>query len=152
MKRTHKKIFGLFGFIVVATVTVFAAFLPSPETLAADSSSFADDISLRVVSTAPSIDVDGIEQDSVSPDGRRTVTIPYSGVESIVVKIKYTDEEGNEYVTTLPTKYVDYETGTATLTFDTLTGNYDLDGVTGGMVASAMVIMKLKLKDILEIH
>ncbi len=135
MKRTHKKIFGLFGLILVAAVTIFAAFLPSPKTLAADSGSFTDEISVRVTGSTPSIDVDGIEQDSVSPDGRRTATIPYSGVESIVVKIIYTDEDGNEYVTTLPTKYVDYATGTATLTFDTLTGDYDLDGVTGGMVA-----------------
>ena len=135
MKRTHKKVFGLFGLVLVAIVTVFAAFLPSPGTLAADSGSFTDNISVRVTGAAPSIDVDGIEQDSVSPDGRRTATIPYSGVESIVVKIKYTDESGNEHVTTLPRKYVNYETGTATLDFDTLTGEYYLDGEGGSMVA-----------------
>ena len=135
MKRTHKKIFGLFGLVLVAAVTVFAAFLPSPRTLAADSGSFTDNISVRVTGAAPSIDLDGIEQDSVSPNGRRTATIPYSGVESIVVRIIYTDADGNEHVTTLPTKYVNYETGTATLNFDTLTGEYDLDGVTGPMVA-----------------
>ena len=136
MKRKHKKIFGLFGLVLVAAVTAVAAFLPVPETLAADQGSFTDNISVRVISSAPNIgDIDGIEDGTVSIDGRHTVTIPYAGVESITVKIIYTDPDGNVVTTTLPTKIVDYEDGIATLTFDTLNGDYDLDGVTGMMDA-----------------
>ena len=131
MKRTHKKIFGLFGLVMVAIVTIFAAFLPSPGTLAADSTHVTDNISVEVVRNNPTIDIRGIQNDSVSPDGRHTATISYREVESITVKFTYTDPDGNVHVTTLPTKMIENVEGEIILSFNTLTGECNFDGVPG---------------------
>ena len=59
MKKTHKKILGLFGLVLVVAVTVFAAFLPAPKTQAVDTTTVTDTISVRVVGSTPVVNLSG---------------------------------------------------------------------------------------------
>lgn len=108
MKKTHKKVFGLLGLALVVSMTAVAALIPAPETSAATSTSFTDNISVRVIDSVPSINV-------VSPASGEEVTsrdnpivIDYTNLKRYTVTITYTDEDGNEHteviddVTTTP--------------------------------------------------
>lgn len=124
MKKTHKKVFGLFGLVIVAAVTVFAAFLPSPGTRATTTAAVVDTIKVRVVGDTPSIDLDGITPGAVLPDGTQTITIPYENVENVKIDVQYTDVNGNVYNFNLIDAPVNYATGELTATINFLTGEY----------------------------
>ena len=122
MKKTHKKVFGLFGLVIVAAVTIFAAFLPSPTK--AVTTTVTDTIKVRVVGSTPAISADGIESGEVLADGTQTITIPYENLENVKIDVKYVDANGNEYNFNLLDVPVNYAAGEMSLTINFLTGEY----------------------------
>lgn len=54
MRKTQKKILGLFGLFLVAAMTVFAASLPSPNALA-ETTGVVDTIVIRVIGDSPNV-------------------------------------------------------------------------------------------------
>lgn len=117
MKKTQKKILGLFGLLLVAITTVFAATLPSPGALAV-TSSVTDTIVVRVVGSNPRVEITNPKngQSFVSPD--QTVSFIYEVVNNVVIKIDYTDQDGNLHTYTLDTINADYAPGSGEITID----------------------------------
>ena len=125
MKKTRKKIIGLFGLAFVVAMTIFAAILPTPETKATIPPSTTDTISVRVVGEAPNVEVTGIEQDGVVVTPEQTITTTYENIEKLHLDIKYTDADGVQHEETLLDDVpVDYIAGVSDFVIDFTTGEY----------------------------
>ena len=109
MKRTQKKLLGLFGLSLVVATTAFAACLPGPEASAAGS--VTDTVTVRVVGRSPNVEVAGIESGSIITDGGQTINITYEVVDELKVVLKYTDKDGNVQEINLWDDYYDYQPG-----------------------------------------
>lgn len=96
MRKTQKKLLGLFGLLVVVAMTVFAAYLPGPEASAVETT-VTDTIKVRVVGTDPLVEVTGMPSGSVVTSFNQSFGVEYENVETISATIKYTDEKGNVY-------------------------------------------------------
>ena len=116
MKRTQKKILGLFGLLLVAITTIFAATIPSPGTMAI--STVTDSIVVRVVGSSPKVEITNPKngQSFISPD--QTISFIYEVVDKAIIKIDYTDQDGVLHTYTLDTIDADYEPGTGNITID----------------------------------
>ncbi|MBR2767046.1 hypothetical protein IKD67_03125 [Candidatus Saccharibacteria bacterium] len=125
MKKTHKKIFGLFGLALVVAVTVFAAFLPGPETKAT-TDSVVDNLSVRVVGATPSINISGITPGSEVVSGSQEINITYENIDKLIATITYTDADGNVHEQSLMNGIppVDYIAGVSDVSINLLTGEY----------------------------
>lgn len=145
MKKTHKKIFGLFGLVLVVAVTIFAAFLPAPKTQAADTTPVTDTISVRVVGSTPVVNLSGIAPGAVVTSGSQEVSITYENIENLLAVLKFTDVNGNVYEKTLidssiGDKPVSYVAGTSDISLDLANGTYSYTYqyyVDGGGTATA---------------
>ena len=141
MKKTHKKILGLFGLVLVVAVTVFAAFLPAPKTQAADTTTVTDTISVRVVGSTPVVNLSGITPGAVVTSGSQEVDITYENIEKLLATLKYTDVNGN--VTEqklLDNVFVGYIAGVSDISLDLANGTYSYTYqyyVDGGGTATA---------------
>ena len=126
MKKTHKKIFGLFGLVLVIAVTIFAAFLPTPKTKAIEP--MVDNLSLRVVGSAPLINITGIVSGDDVVSASQGINITYENIDELTAKLKYTDEDGNVYEKNLidgaPTGYI---AGVSNISVNLQTGEYSYD-------------------------
>lgn len=125
MKRTHKKVLGLFCLGLVAVMTIFAALLPVPETQA--TASVTDTIQVRVVGSVPDVNMSGIENDSEFTNGKHSITVTYEEVSDLDIKLKYTGADGIEHEMSLlegEDGHVDYYAGEVTINFDFLKGEY----------------------------
>ena len=116
MKKTHKKVFGLLGLVLVAAMTIAAAFMPTPGASAATSTSFSDNISVRVIDEVPSVTI-------VSPtSGEEVISrddpiqVSYTNLSHYTVTITYTDESGVEHTEVL--EDVDPTESSGDLTYD----------------------------------
>lgn len=86
MKKTQKKVLGLFGLGLVVATTVFAATLPGPEAQA--TSSITDTIIVRVIGEGPEVNVDGTEDETfINPE--KSFPYDYAGVDSVVIKLEF---------------------------------------------------------------
>lgn len=112
MKRHTKKILGAFGLVAVVGITAFAAFLPAPETNAATSSSFTDNVSVRVVGSAVNVDISGITSGEVIITPTQTFTVSYENVETVTVEMDHTSFDGTTTHYILDTIDADYAPGT----------------------------------------
>lgn len=92
MKRAQKKVFGLFGLVLVAAMTVFAATLPTPEASAV--STMTDTIVVRVVGDKPEVNIT-TPGDRVYTRPNQTVSLTYENVGSLTVRLKFVDKDGN---------------------------------------------------------
>ena len=140
MKKTHKKIFGLFGLVLVAVVTIFAAFLPVPRTQAAINQ-VVDTISVRVVGTTPAVNISGITSESAVTSGGQEVSITYENIEKLLANLKYTDVNGNVFEQNLlDNVYVGYIASVSNISLDLWNGTYTYEYeyyVDGGGTATA---------------
>ena len=124
MKKTKKKILGLLGLLLVAAITVFAAFLPKPEAIA--TGSVTDTLQIRVVGDKPNVDiVSDLKTDETVTTPKHDVTINYENLNHIVATLVYTDKDGNKHTTNLLDEDLDYEAGSRAFSFDFLEGDYD---------------------------
>ena len=112
MKRTHKKIFGFCGLLLVAAMTVFAAFLPGPETQAADTTSVTDTIQVRVVGAVPKVDITGIDNREVITSPHQFFTMDYENSHTVILTLRHTDLDGNVQEYELDRIDADYNPGT----------------------------------------
>ena len=141
MKKTHKKIFGLFGLVLVVAVTIFAAFLPAPKTQAADTTPVTDTISVRVVGSTPVVNLSGITPGAVVTSGSQEVDITYENIEKLLATLKFTDVNGN--VTEqklLDNVFVGYIASVSDISLDLANGTYSYTYqyyVDGGGTATA---------------
>ncbi len=110
MRKTQKKVFGLFGLILVAAMTVFAASLPSPS-VAANSSGVVDTVIIRVVGEQPNVYFVDPTDGSSFINANQTVDFNYENISTAVISLTYDDG-----------------TTTQTYTLDTI----DTTGQTGG--------------------
>ena len=94
-------------------MTTIAATMPAPGVSAIDTVSVPDVISVRVVSDTPDVSVDGLEDGSESVSPILDFDVNYSaGVDTVVVKIIYTDEDGETHEKTIDAFAPDYTSGT----------------------------------------
>lgn len=96
MKKTQKKILGLLGLTAVGVTTFIAATLPGPE--ASATSSITDTITVRVVSSAPNVDVVEPKDGEVTSDAIQTLKIDHENVKTITIKMVIVgkDKDGND--------------------------------------------------------
>ena len=124
MKKTHKKIFGLFGLVLVAAVTIFAAFLPVPKTQATVNQ-VVDTLTVRVVGTTPAVSLSGITSGSAVTSGSQEVGITYENIEKLLATLKYTDVNGNVFEQNLLDNVpVSYVAGVSDISLDLWNGTY----------------------------
>lgn len=143
MKKTQKRVFGLFGLVFVIAVTIFAAFLPVPKTQAADQTT--DTLTVRVVGSTPAVNISGIASGSVLTSASQEVSIDYENIENLLAVLKFTDVNGNVYEQTIidssvGDKPVSYVAGTSDVSFNLITGEYSYSYqyyVDGGGTATA---------------
>lgn len=128
MKRTHKKVLGFFGLLLVAAMTVFAVFLPAPDTQAADVNSVTDTIKVRVVSQSAAINISGIAPGSNITSSSQNLEISYENIETLTSTITFTGVDGVTHdempFLNLP---VDYVTGVSNIKINFKTGAYTYD-------------------------
>ena len=93
MKKTHKKAIGVFGLVLVAAMTFVAAGIKTPGASAVGASA-TDTITVRVIGDVPKVNFDnpGEKVDTVDPN--QSFKIDYENVESIEVKLDYTNSAG----------------------------------------------------------
>ena len=93
MKKTHKKAIGVFGLVLVAAMTFVAAGIKTPGASAVGASA-TDTITVRVIGDVPKVNFDdpGEKVDTVDPN--QSFKIDYENVESIEVKLDYTNTAG----------------------------------------------------------
>jgi len=105
MKEHTKKAFGLFGLMLVAITTVFAATLPVPQAIAATSA--ADTIVVRVTGTTPHVEFTGVINDSVFIEPEQAFSYIYDNIDTAVITLEYKDLSGNIHDYTLDTVNTD---------------------------------------------
>lgn len=93
MKKTHKKILGFLGILVVVAITAFAITLPATEAQA--TSSVTDTITVRVVENSPNVDILGINNGEIITSPFQTFTGAYSNVDKTTVRLTYEDMHGS---------------------------------------------------------
>lgn len=119
MKKTHKRVLGFFGILVVTTITAVAAFLPVPTTQAADATKVVDQITVRVVGTEVVATITSPENGSKFITPSQTVAYEYANAKTITLTLEYTNASGATTTYTLiDAEDVDYEAGSGTIDLD----------------------------------
>ena len=114
MKKTQKKVFGLFGLLLVIITTIFAAFMPGPETLA--SPSMTNSIVVRVVGNRPNVDLIGpAESGSIFVSPNLDFSYNYEETETVIITLEYTDINGITHNFILDTIDTGYSPGSGSL-------------------------------------
>ncbi len=99
MKKTPKKVLGFLGLVLVATMTIFAAFLPYPDALAV--SSVTDTIVVRVLSGSPDVNINSPDSGSVFVNPNQTITFDFSKANDVLVTMEKEAPSGSPQVYTL---------------------------------------------------
>lgn len=116
MKKTPKKVLGCFGLVLVATMTIFAAFLPYPEALAV--SSVTDTIVVRVLAGSPDVNINSPASGSIFVNPNQTVTFDYSKATDVLVTMEKEMPSGTPQVYTLFSGHPDQEPGNGSVNLD----------------------------------
>lgn len=122
MKKTHKKILGLFGLVFVVAMTVFATFLPSPGASAL--STMTDHITVVVLGDEPTASIDNPDSGDkfLTPD--QVIEINYGNIKSYRVVLTYTDENGVETTATIIENNTPAEHGPDSYNFRSIAETY----------------------------
>lgn len=93
MRKTQKKVLGLFGLSIVAAVTAVAIITPGPKTSAI--STMTDRIVVRVIGAGPNVDLSGVTNGAtyVHPGA---ITVDYENISSATVTVEYTNIDGEK--------------------------------------------------------
>ena len=97
MKKTRKKLIGLFGLAFVIAMTIFASFLPGP--VASAISTLTDQITVVVVNPeeAPSASIGSPSSGDKFLTPEQEIEIDYVNIKNYKIVLIYTDEEGVEH-------------------------------------------------------
>lgn len=93
MKRTQKRIFGVFGLFIVAIMTILAAMVPSPE--ASANSSVTDVIRIRVVGSVVSAKFTKPSENIIITDDEVNYAFNYENADEVKLSLSYTDKNGD---------------------------------------------------------
>lgn len=99
MKKTQKKIFGLFGLALVVAMTIFAASLPGPRVAAQSASGLIDTIVVRVIGDGPHVYFTDSIDGSSFVGSKQTVTFNYENIQTAVVTLTYNGKDGPQTYT-----------------------------------------------------
>ena len=110
MKRTHKKVAGFLGLLVVVAITAIAAFLPTPKTQAAVTT-VTDTLTVRVVNNTPNVDIVGIDSGEIIVVPRQSFVAQWQNAQTVTVKMTHTDLDGNSREYLLDTIDADFYDG-----------------------------------------
>ena len=91
MKKTQKKILGVFGLSVVAATTIYAATLPAPEAHAATTA--VDTLRVQVINGVPFVELTTNEP-NVTTDPNYTFKVSYNSVSLVKLRLEYTANNG----------------------------------------------------------
>lgn len=117
MKKTQKRAFGLLGLLLVFVITIFAATIPEPK--ASATSSMTDTITVRVVSGNPYVEITSPANGSVFVSPSHDFTFVYSAIDTGVIKLEYTDADGNPQEDILKNIVaIDHDTGHTVVNLD----------------------------------
>lgn len=97
MKKTQKRILGLFSLFLVAAITSFAASLPMPEAQAAPTTSVTDQITLRVLSTHTDVEITEPKGDPTFIHDNVKIAYNYENARTITISGEYTDASGTTH-------------------------------------------------------
>lgn len=122
MRTQTKKAFGLFGLLLVAAMTVFAATLPVPEATAV--STVTDTIVVRVIGETPHVEFTGVSSDETFTTPNQTFSYIYDNTKTVTITLEYTDLDGNTHEYILETIDADYNVGSGTLDLNLAGPNY----------------------------
>ena len=159
MRKTHKRILGLSGLVVVFAMTIYAAWLPGPDAMAAGS--VTDTITVRVVSAGPNIDVTAPESGFTTTDSIKEITYNYENVNTVTVTVTVTGIDGSTNVYILETFTPGDSVGTRTVSLDmkdprfgfgeyvvTVTGaNTDTGGEDGDSISFTHIPVTTEIKE-----
>ncbi|MBQ2660748.1 hypothetical protein IJF93_01585 [Candidatus Saccharibacteria bacterium] len=115
MKKTQKKILGFSGLLLVAAMTVFAAYLPVPE--ASATTALTDVIKVRVVGAVPDVNINNINYGEIFTSTGHAFGIDYENAENVKVTLQYTNVAGEVTTDVLAETYSDYYTGSYNVYF-----------------------------------
>ena len=93
MKRHTKKTFGFFGLLLVMATTVFAMTLPSPEAIAAATTS--DTIVVRVVGETTHVEFTDVTSGEELLAPVKTFPFIYDNAETVTITLEYTNVDGS---------------------------------------------------------
>ena len=94
MKRTHKKIVGLFGLVLVVVMTIFAAYLPGPGASAI--STVTDTITVTVLESRPSVQILEPNSGDITSSLDGQIVVKYDNLSSYSLTVKYIKSNGTE--------------------------------------------------------
>lgn len=94
MKKTHKRLLGFAGLTLVAAMTVFAAFMPGPGAVAANS--VTETVVVRVLSQTISVDITNPKNGEETVQTNQIIKFDYNNAKTITINIKHTAEDGTE--------------------------------------------------------
>lgn len=120
MKKTQKRIFGVLGLFVVVVMTIIAAMIPSPGASANSSSSFTDEIHVRVVGSVISVKFEKPSENTVTTSDSINLIFNYENADTARLALSYIDKDGG--AVNLPNfklyPDLDYGAGTKSETID----------------------------------
>lgn len=94
MKKTHKRVVGFFGLLLVAAMTIFAATLPDAPRASAITDSVVDTLQIRVIGDTPSAKFVIPTENVDTSDPAQSYKVDYENITDLVIKLVYTNEEG----------------------------------------------------------
>ena len=112
---------------MVAAMTLFAVFLPAPDTQAADINSVTDTIKVRVVSQSAAINISGITPGSNVTSSSQNLEISYENIETLTSTITFTGVDGVTHEMPFLNLPVDYAAGVSNIKINFKTGEYTYD-------------------------
>ena len=147
MRKTPKKVIGLFGLVLVAAMTVFAASLPSPNAEAVGTSSVTDSIVVTVLPPAYVANVSFLDHTEDIPyiNPNQNINFNYSGVEQVKITLEYTNKSGATSSYVVHDQSVNPDGNTETLALDLSNygyGRYEVKLEGSGQYGSAQDIIK----------
>ena len=91
MRKTQKRIFGVFGLLIVMAMTAVAAMMPGPEVLAANS--VTDTVTVRVIGESPNAKFDKPEENIVTTNDNVDFIFDYENATSVRMALSYTNKD-----------------------------------------------------------
>ena len=124
MKKTHKKVFGLLGLVLVAAMTLFAVFMPEDKASAATATSYSDNISVVVIDEVPSVIITSPTSEEDVTSRNTPIHMSYTNLNHYTVTVTYTDEDGVEHTEVIDDVSPTEESGDVTYDFGPIAEQY----------------------------